>query len=416
MRTVTRCPSCETQFFVTEVQLNKHDGKVRCGQCMHVFNAKDHFIDTTDSPAPIATVEAEQPNAEPAIESSSVINDTTDTTDRVDTATAITSDVASDAPTDMPLDTSDDINSNTASDSSSNITEYTPENSPSENGWPAINNQLLDDEPSPFHETEHIAEQITISASNEEIDAFSADVSTASTPSVPDSSLDDDTNDRILLDNDDLANLAKSEHQQQAQALNDITKLTFVADNQGNYFEDLAKSAKRSKSSQKSSKNSSGKSLRWPWFLGAILLILAALAQSIYYLRNDIAIYYPNSKPYLMQACQQLNCTINLPQQIELILIDDSDMQEDEKYAGLMNFSSSLINKAGFIQAYPNIELTLTDTDDNPVLRRLFKPSEYLSAKKDIAAGLQAGEHVKIKLAITTQDIPVAGYRVYITY
>ncbi len=35
----THCPHCETQFRVTEEQLNIADGYVRCGVCEHVFNA-----------------------------------------------------------------------------------------------------------------------------------------------------------------------------------------------------------------------------------------------------------------------------------------------------------------------------------------------------------------------------------------
>jgi hypothetical protein len=91
-------------------------------------------------------------------------------------------------------------------------------------------------------------------------------------------------------------------------------------------------------------------------------------------------------------------------------------MQEDEQHARLMYFSSSLINKAPFNQAYPDLELTLTDTDDNPILRRIFKPADYLPVNTNSTSGFQSGAEIKIKLAITTHDTPVAGYRVYVTY
>ena len=44
MRVITHCPACQTQFFATEEQLNKHGGKVRCGQCMHIFDAKSQLL------------------------------------------------------------------------------------------------------------------------------------------------------------------------------------------------------------------------------------------------------------------------------------------------------------------------------------------------------------------------------------
>ena len=370
MRSITRCPSCQTQFFVTEVQLNKHQGKVRCGQCLHVFNAQEHFIET----------------AEPSTEQTPVI--------------------AIEPPQPTPVSAEND---------------HPPAAKAEEKDidWPSISNELLSDDKLPDQELEHIAEVVELSASRDDIEAFTAE-SAAATSAEHESTVHDDNNDdRILLEDGDFDNRANDDFDnKKISDLNEITKLTFVADNQANYFDDLAKQSKRStkKTAKNTNKNKVTKPRRWPWFLGVLILLLAAIAQTIYFLRDEIAIYYPNAKPYLLQACQKLNCSVSLPQQIEFILIDDSDMQEDEKHAGLMHFSSSLINKATFTQAYPSLELTLTDTDDNPILRRLFKPHEYLPTGADIALGLRAGDEIKIKLALTTQNVAVAGYRVYVTY
>ena len=151
------------------------------------------------------------------------------------------------------------------------------------------------------------------------------------------------------------------------------------------------------------------------WILLA-LMFLTAIAQSVYFLRHQIAMYYPNIKPHLVRVCERIGCSIDLPKKIALILIDDSDIQEDAEHAGVMRLSTTLINQAGFYQAYPNLELTLTDVEDKPKLRRIFKPIEYLPAKTDIALGLAAGAVVKVKLAMTSQGIAVAGYRVFVSY
>jgi len=39
----TRCPNCKTNFKVTEAQLQVAQGKVRCGSCKNVFNARLHI-------------------------------------------------------------------------------------------------------------------------------------------------------------------------------------------------------------------------------------------------------------------------------------------------------------------------------------------------------------------------------------
>lgn len=146
------------------------------------------------------------------------------------------------------------------------------------------------------------------------------------------------------------------------------------------------------------------------------LLVLAAAVQAIYYLRTPIAARWPLTKPYLVQACNLLNCSVELPQQADLLAIDDSDLQEDAEYQGLMHFSSMIINNAAFAQAYPLLELTLTDVNDQALLRRSFSASEYLPHGTNIKAGLAPGQGVRVKLNLTVSDAPVAGYRVFITY
>lgn len=41
---ITRCPECETSFRVTVDQLLIADGSVRCGACLHLFQAEDYFV------------------------------------------------------------------------------------------------------------------------------------------------------------------------------------------------------------------------------------------------------------------------------------------------------------------------------------------------------------------------------------
>ncbi len=263
MSAITNCPACQTQFVVTEEQLNQHNGKVRCGQCLHVFNAKDELVE------PIPTTE------------------------------------------DSP-ETLDDL-------------------------------------------TSEISEQA----------------------------------EAIVLDSD----------------ADDIVSRALSKDSQDSYFNADNKKFK-----------STSAAVAWLMGLFSVTLLLAAIAQSIYFYRTELAIYYPKTKIYLVQACEKIGCRIDLPKKIDLIVIDDSDMQEDANYLGLIHLSSTLINQANFNQAYPNIELTLTDIDDIPKLRRIFKPNEYLPSTTDISKGLEAGEEIKVKLAITAQGTAVAGYRVFVRY
>jgi hypothetical protein len=154
------------------------------------------------------------------------------------------------------------------------------------------------------------------------------------------------------------------------------------------------------------------------WFPALLALVFALLAavQTAYYMRTQITAQWPAFKPHFDQVCKFLDCTVELPRQIDLLTIDDSDLQEDTERQGLIHLSSTIINNAAFAQAYPLLELTLTDTYDKPLLRRAFTPREYLPTGTDISKGLTAGDEVRISLAFTASGEVVAGYRVFVTY
>lgn len=50
MTEITQCPECGTRFKVTDVQLEAHDGLVRCGRCHEVFDAIKHLHDDEPNP------------------------------------------------------------------------------------------------------------------------------------------------------------------------------------------------------------------------------------------------------------------------------------------------------------------------------------------------------------------------------
>jgi len=66
---VTQCPNCRTSFRVSQAQLAAAHGAVRCGACLHVFNAAEQLFGTrAAAPAPVAAKTASAPaKAQPDI-------------------------------------------------------------------------------------------------------------------------------------------------------------------------------------------------------------------------------------------------------------------------------------------------------------------------------------------------------------
>lgn len=158
---------------------------------------------------------------------------------------------------------------------------------------------------------------------------------------------------------------------------------------------------------------------RFPLWLTApmsLLLLLTLIAQSAYFFRTHLAGYWPASRPLLEAVCQQLSCSVPLPRNSELLALDDSDLQEDFEHPNVIQLSTRLLNNASYTQDYPLLELTLTDDNDKPKLRRSFTPEEYLPSGTDIKAGLPARQEIQINLAFSTSSETVSGYRVFVTY
>ncbi|CAN4265199.1 Zinc finger/thioredoxin putative [Methylophilaceae bacterium] len=147
-----------------------------------------------------------------------------------------------------------------------------------------------------------------------------------------------------------------------------------------------------------------------------LLLLLSAVLQTVYFLRAEISWRYPSSQVYLKLACKKIGCDIALAKQINLLLLDDTDLLEDEQRLGLMYLSSSIVNQAEFSQAYPTIELTLTDIEDRAKYTRQFSPHEYLDNEADAKLGLAAGQSLKLTLPLANADQSIAGYRVRLFY
>ena len=326
MNYITSCPACETQFLLTKDDLKAHRGKVQCGQCHQVFNAKNRLIEV-----------------------------------------------------------SDDIHS---------VDEYTAAEHTDDFEENNISAEMADAEtetPAEQHERTYSADERPISAALNEVLETVPNLADLSTQNEADNQ---DLDGSYIVSQQNADSIAEEDVDIDA-----VRAPIFIDDITADPNFQLTKPKRNI------------------WLiLGAVLLLIAAILQSIYFLRSTIAVNYPQLKPHLEEACRHLNCTVSLPQHLDLLTIDDSDMQESDDYKDVINFSSLIINNARHVQAYPNIELTLTDTDDKPVLRKLVPPQDYLDNGVNIVDGMTANEEVRINLAINVQNLSVAGYRVLLTY
>jgi len=148
----------------------------------------------------------------------------------------------------------------------------------------------------------------------------------------------------------------------------------------------------------------------WVWGVASALLLVLLLAQSAYFLRDTLVSRLPQARPALEQACAVLGCTLSLPQNLALLQILRSDLRTEA--GGRLSLTLTLGNRAGHPQAWPVLELTLTDLRDRPIARRSFAPSEYLGDAQRIEAGIPAQSEQTLKLELATRDLATAGFKI----
>jgi len=151
------------------------------------------------------------------------------------------------------------------------------------------------------------------------------------------------------------------------------------------------------------------------WGLAATLALCLAVVQFGYHSRAELAVSQPDLRPLLESLCDLLDCDIPLPHKAELVSIEASDLHPDPQRKSMLVLAAALKNRAPFAQAYPHLELTLTDTQDQPILRKVLAPADYLVPGTDERAGFAANGDLAVNLWI--EALPGAsGYRLYLFY
>jgi predicted Zn finger-like uncharacterized protein len=154
----------------------------------------------------------------------------------------------------------------------------------------------------------------------------------------------------------------------------------------------------------------------WPWVLASLLGLVLLAGQMLLHFRTDLIAASPGARPAFATACELLGCRIELPHKIDLIGIESSDLAPDQQQPGTLHLATTLRNRAPYAQNWPHLEITLTDAQERPLLRRSLAPAEYLSAQSPLADGFPPRSEQPVQLTLTAADVPAVGYRLYVFY
>ena len=146
-----------------------------------------------------------------------------------------------------------------------------------------------------------------------------------------------------------------------------------------------------------------------------VMLLLACLLALQYAVqeRDKLAATQPALRPWLQRLCGSMRCDIQPLRQIDAIVIDSSSFNRLRSDAYRLSFS--LRNQAAVQVAMPSLELTLTDSQDQPVIRSVLAPRDIGAAQVLAAAG-ESTSTVAVSVAANGSTNRIAGYRLLAFY
>ena len=146
----------------------------------------------------------------------------------------------------------------------------------------------------------------------------------------------------------------------------------------------------------------------------AVLLVVGLGLQFTLHERDRLAASLPGLRPALLVMCEALECQIAPLKQIDSVVIDASSfikLRGDD-----YRLNVTLKNTAPIDVAAPAVELTLTDTQDQPMIRHVFTAAELGAQQGTLVAGgeLTAAVPLHVKTAGSAERIN--GYRLLAFY
>lgn len=149
--------------------------------------------------------------------------------------------------------------------------------------------------------------------------------------------------------------------------------------------------------------------------LFALVLLALLAAQLAWWMRESVMVYWPASKPLYEQACQQLGCRVLPPRDIDGLQVEPSDLRQvDDPHH--LELKVPLRNHFNVALAYPAIELTLLDRQNNVVVRRVLWPQDYVPPGTRIEAGLPARSKQTMIVRLDTGNVVASNFRIEIFY
>ena len=376
---ITKCPKCDTTFRVSPTQLQVAKGAVRCGACLHVFRATDHF-QLSKKPEPVIQDDRTEDmfgnNAKP-------LEPTT-------------------AKTPVPKKPAAPLKNTLES------RQYNQDDNDDDDFLIDDNNGLIDDDngidDGDLIDDDYGRKPPVVNDLNEDFlslntkdhaDPFFTESDKLADKVESTGSTDDEAWAESLLNDQEDAEVKE----EQKKILKPVPSTPAFS-----YIEvdplDLSLPNKASR--------------RQFWLLAsASALLITALFAQLAYFNFDQWARMNQYRPYYAMVCEQLNCRLPSSYDVSQIRTTASpQVSSHPKFKGALSVDVLFMNHAIYEQAFPKLELTFTDKNEKVMAHRLFLPREYLAGEASGLAMMPTDTPIHIALEIKDPGPKANNYQV----
>ncbi|MBE0482644.1 MAG: DUF3426 domain-containing protein [Bacterioplanes sp.] len=426
---LTRCPHCRTTFRVRDEHLTIAKGAVRCGSCLQVFAAADHFVEaepltptttstaaaqtTSKAAAPVHTISQE--NSQDDDDDFGLIHDDMDLDDEPEqivksTKTTVDDELIADdmfndfgirsdsnkrkEPSGIDIDTSVFA----LRDAKHGGLHFLDGDTHEEPGLEdeAWTTALLKEEAEAEAEAERLRQEAAARPVIDESE-FNYDRPAPEIDDFAGFDFDDDIHDAMTDDNDlDHPAAAIPSGKNRKPTARDMTgsdelmEVVIPAPSLESLQDDPLEFAPPT-------------ATRWPWgwLLGCLLMILLAAGQALYFQFNDWS-RHPQWRPLYSQLCQLFDCRLPALQNVHVIEAQHLVVRPHPRIQNALMLDTLLFNRAEHSQPFPDLALVFRDLNQKVVASRTFKPHEYLSG--EMAGQLDMPSRTGIHIALELVD------------
>ena len=344
---ITRCPKCSTAFRISDNHLKSAQGMVRCGSCLHVFDAKSHLEPLTAKPEKTAFQPKPNHTNKPS-PAASKVNPPKTKPKRARAQPASPSSTQGKPITQKPL-TQKPLFS-----AQEKVESIYGSDEPDEDAWALA---LLEDDPeepvSPKKATPKKVQVNEVTAEKPSTEGASESISVQEPK--PQSKPDIKTNVEATT-----------------QEIEEIELMTHIPDN------DITLDWQEDEPAE------TLKGRRWIWPATLIVAAFALLAQLAWLQFPTLSLKQPY-RSYYSALCSLLPC--ELPERLDRANISATNLivRSHPKLDGALLVDVIIKNTAAFEQSFPNLRLSFTDTSNKIIAARKLTPAEYLGGKNRIS-------------------------------